>query len=269
MEKNNINLKKVIPIVAIALFGIIFIRSLITTVPTGFVGIRTRFGAVQDSVVNEGINLKVPFIEKIVKIDCKTQKIQTISESSTKDLQTVNVEIAVNYNVNKNTANLLYQEVGVNYANIIVEPAILESVKAAMAQYTAEELITRRGEVSNKIQETLIEKIADRGFTVTSFNITNLLFSDTYNEAIEAKVVAQQRVETAKAELEKTQVENEQKVAIAETEAKVMALQNAQITDKTLALKKLEKMEKMINKWSGNFPSTMLNDQITGLFNLD
>jgi len=269
MEKNNQNLKKIIMIAAMALLLVIIISSCITTVPTGYVGIRTRFGAVQSDIINEGMNLKIPFIEKIVKIDCRTQKVETSSESSTKDLQTVQVSIAVNYNVNKDTANLLYQEVGVDYASIIIQPAILESIKSAMAQYTAEELITKRAEVSNKIQETLISKIADRGFTITSFNITNILFSETYNEAIEAKVVAQQKVETAKAELEKTEVENQQKVAIAETEAKVMELQNVQVTDKILELKKLEIMQKMIEKWSGNFPSTMLNENITGLFNLD
>lgn len=269
MENNKVNLKKIILIAIVVLFFLIVVKSCITAVPTGYVGIRTRFGAVQNDVINEGINFKIPFVERIVKIDCKTQKVETSSESSTKDLQTVQVSIAVNYNVNKDTANLLYQEVGIDYASIIIEPAILESIKSAMAQYTAEELITKRAEVSSNIQETLIGKIANRGFTVTSFNITNLVFSDTYNEAIEAKVVAQQKVETAKAEFERTQVDNDKKIAIAETEAKIMELQNIQITDKTLALKKLEVMETMINKWSGNFPETMLNENITGLFNID
>jgi len=155
MEKNNQNLKKIIMIAAMALLLVIIISSCITTVPTGYVGIRTRFGAVQSDIINEGMNLKIPFIEKIVKIDCRTQKVETSSESSTKDLQTVQVSIAVNYNVNKDTANLLYQEVGVDYASIIIQPAILESIKSSMAQYTAEELITKRAEVSNKIQETL------------------------------------------------------------------------------------------------------------------
>ena len=81
----------------------------ITTVPTGFVGVKTRFGKVQDDVIQEGLNTKAPFIEKIVKIDCKTKKIETATEGSTKDMQTVSTSIAVNYNVNKETANKLYK----------------------------------------------------------------------------------------------------------------------------------------------------------------
>lgn len=240
----------------------------ITTVKTGFVGVKTRFGAVMNTTISEGINLKAPFIEKIVRIDCRTQKIEVTSESSTKDLQTVSATVAVNYNVVKETANKLYQTVGTEYQTIIVEPAILESIKSAMAQYTAEELITKRAEVGSKIQETLAAKITESGFSVTSFNITELEFTASYKEEIEKKAVAQQTVETAKAELEKQQIENQKEIAIAEKDAKVMALQNSEITDKTLALRRLEVQEKLINKWSGNLPSTMLNENISGLFNI-
>ena len=126
--------------IAIVIIAIIIFSS-ITTVPTGFVGVKTRFGKVQNTVIQEGLNLKMPFIEKIVRIDCRTQKLEVTSESSTKDMQTVKVSIALNYNVNKATANDLYQEVGVDFQNIIIQPAILESIKAVMAQYNAEELI--------------------------------------------------------------------------------------------------------------------------------
>lgn len=257
-----------IPSLIVILLLIVLFAS-IKTVPTGSVGVKTRFGAVQETMINEGINLKLPFIEKIVLINCKTKKIETASESSTKDMQTVNVTIAVNYNVNKNTANSLYQEVGLNYEDIIIRPAILESIKSSMAQYTAEELITKRSEVSTKIKDELINKISDRGFTVTGFNITNLLFSDVYNQAIEQKAVAQQQVETAKANLEKQQIENQQRISIAETDAKVMELQNSKITENTLKLKELENQEAFIKKWNGNLPSTMLSDKISTIFGIN
>lgn len=261
-------LKIVISIIIIILLLIVLFAS-IKTVPTGSVGVKTRFGAVQETMINEGINLKLPFIEKIVLINCKTKKIETTSESSTRDMQTVNVTIAVNYNVNKNTANSLYQEVGLNYEDIIIRPAILESIKSSMAQYTAEELITKRSEVSTKIKDELISKISNRGFTVTGFNITNIIFSEVYNQAIEQKAVAQQQVETAKANLEKQQIENQQRISIAETDAKVMELQNSQITENTLKLKELENQESFIKKWTGNLPSTMLSDKISTIFGID
>lgn len=246
----------------VILILIIILSGCLRTVPTGNVGIKTIFGKVQDEVVQEGLNFKRPFIEKIIKIDCKTKKIEETSEGSTKDMQTVQVSIAVNYNVRKDTANILYKEVGTDYEKIIISPAILETIKSTMAQYTAEELITKRAEVSNKIQETLKGKITKRGLDVTEFNITNIDFSEEFDKAIETKAVKQQEVVTAKAELEKQKIQNEKEISIAEKDAKVMNLQNKEITDKTLQLKKLEVQEKLINKWNGQLPSTTLGDNI-------
>lgn len=252
---------KRIIIATIIVIALIVILNCITTVRTGFVGVKTRFGAVTGATISEGINLKAPFIEKIVTIDCRTQKLQVSTEASTKDLQIVNASVAVNYNVNKDTANSLYQKVGTEYEKVLVEPAILESIKSVMANYTAEELVTKRSEVSDKIQTTLSSKISNNGFTVTSFNTTDLSFTETYKQAIEQKAVAQQQVETAKAELEKQNIQNQKEISIAEKDARVMALQNAEITDKTLALKELEIKQKMIEKWSGNLPSTMVSGE--------
>lgn len=261
MKSNKGEIGLYIAIGVIALIIIIFLAS-ITTVPTGYVGVKTRFGKVQNDVIQEGLNFKQPFVEKIVKIDCKTKKIETTSESSTKDMQTVQATVVVNYNVNKETANTLYKEVGKNYESIIINPAILESIKSSMAQYTAEELITKRAEVSNKIQETLSQKITRRGFNITEFNLTNIDFSDEYDKAIEAKAVKQQEVVTAKAELEKAQVDNKKKIENAKAEAEVMRQQNKTTTDKTLQLKKLEVQEQLIKKWDGKLPSTTLGNNI-------
>ena len=257
MEKKT----KLIIIGVVGVLIIITIFASITTVGTGEVGIKTRFGKVQDEMIQEGINLKVPFIERIIKIDCKTKKIEEEAESSTKDMQDVTAKIAVNYNVNKETANILYREIGKKYEEIIIEPAMQESIKSAMAQFTSEELITKRSDVSNKIQEILTEKISDKGFNITGFNIINLNFSDEYNEAIEQKAVKKQEVETAKAELEKQQIENERKIENAKAEAEVMRQQNLEITENTLRLKMLE-------KWNGQLPTTVLKEDILSLFNI-
>ena len=210
----------------------------------------------------------MPFVEKIVKIDCKTKKIEVASESSTKDMQTVNANIAVNYGVTKETANVLYQTVGKDYEQILIQPAMLESIKSAMAQYTAEELITKRADVSDSILSTLEQKLEGKGFGITGFNLTNVEFSQAYNDAIEAKAVAQQATEKAKAELEKAQIDNQKKIENAKADAEVMKAQNQEITDRTLALKELEIKEQLIEKWDGKYPSTMLGEQGL-LFNLD
>ena len=259
METKKIVLSVIASIVG--LFLIITLFKCFKTIPTGYVGIKTRFGKVQNTMIYEGINFKVPYIEKIIKIDCRTQKIEANTESSTKDMQVVNVSVAINYNVNKETANKLYQEVGKDYQNIIIQPAILESIKSVMARYNAEELITRRTEVSNAIQEELSNKINARGFNITDFNITNIDFSSEYNKAIETKAVKQQEVETAKYELEKQKIQNEKEIAEAEKDARVMELQNNQITENTLKLK-------VIEKWNGQLPTTSLSENILAMLGL-
>lgn len=253
----DFSIGKILGIIAGVLVAIILIIAMasITTVPTGFVGVKTRFGKVQDDVIQEGLNTKAPFIEKIVKIDCRTKKIETETSTASKDLQEVSLKVAVNYNVNKETANNLYKEVGTTYEDVIVNPSILESVKAITAQYTAEELITKRAEVSHKMQELLEEKIEIRGFNIVDFNIIDLNFSDAYNQAIEKKQVAEQEAKQAEYELQKSKVENEKKIAEAEANAKVMEVQNASTTENALKLKELEIQQKFIEKWNGQLPT--------------
>ena len=235
----------------IALFILTTIICSITTVPTGFVGIKTRFGQVQDAVIQEGFNFKLPYIEKIVKLDCRTQKTEYTMEASSKDLQKIsNFKVAVNYNITKDTANDLYRKVGVDYKSIIVEPAIQEAMKATIANYTAEELITKRNEVSAFALEALFNKLQDSGITLTALNIIDLSFSPEFDKAVEEKQIVEQQTEKAKYELEKAKVENEKKIENAKAEAEVMKQQNAQITDQYLRLKEIENQKDMIDKWN-------------------
>lgn len=262
---NNLNvkgsIKKAIIILIIFLLFITLLKSF-QSVPTGYVGIKTRFGKVSDDVIQEGLNFKIPYIEKIVLMDCRTQKSEVDSSTASKDLQEVSLNVAVNYNVNRDTSYELYRQVGINYESIIISPAILESVKSITAQYTAEELITKRAEVSNKMEETLKEKIEARGFNVVDFNITDLDFSAAYNQAIEKKQVAEQQAKQAEYELQKSKIENEKKIAEAEANAKVMQVQDATTTENALKLKELEIQKAAIEKWNGVLPSTMASDTV-------
>lgn len=254
--------------IAIIILIILIIAS-IATIPTGYVGVKTRFGQVQETMINEGLNFKLPFIEKIIKIDCRTQKCEYEMEASSKDLQKIsNIKIALNYNVDKSKANNLYKEVGKDFRDVLIEPTIFEAVKQGMSQYTAEELVTKRSEVSNVITQLLIDKLQGKGIIITALNITDLSFSEEFDKAIEQKQVVAQQTEQAKYELEKAKVENEKKVENAKAEAEVMKQQNQQITDNTLKLKELEVQQKMIDKWNGQLPTTALSDNISSLFNV-
>lgn len=267
---------KIHKIVKYVLLAIIVIFLIITffnsfkTIPTGFVGVKTRFGQVQDTMLNEGLNLKVPFIEKIVLMDCRTQKTEYTMEASSKDLQKIsNFKIAINYNITNDTANKLYRSVGVDYKSIVVEPAIQEAMKATVANYTAEELITKRNEVSEFALNKLSPKLQENGITLTSLNILDLSFSEEFDTAVEQKQIVEQETQKAQYELEKAKVENQKKIENAQADAEVMAAQNAQITDNYLRLKEIENQKAMIEKWNGQLPTTMTGSDVSSIFNVN
>ena len=258
---------KIASIVKWVIIGVIIFIALITffnsfkTIPTGFIGVKTRFGQVQDTMLNEGLNLKIPFIEKIVLMDCRTQKTEYTMEASSKDLQKIsNFRIAINYNITSETANKLYRGVGVDYKSIIVEPAIQEAMKATVANYTAEELITKRNEVSEYALNKLSPKLQENGITLTSLNILDLAFSEEFDTAVEQKQIVEQETQKAQYELEKARVENQKKIENAQADAEVMAAQNAQITENYLRLKEIENQKAMIEKWQGTLPNTVLSE---------
>ena len=131
-------------------FVIIAAINCIAIVNSGRAGVITTMGAVQGRVLGEGMHFKVPFIQSVVQVDVRTQKIEAHCSAVSKDLQAIATQVAVNYHVVREYAPSLYQEVGMSYADVIIAPAIQESVKKVTAQYSAEESITRRQEVSKK-----------------------------------------------------------------------------------------------------------------------
>ena len=214
---------------------------------SGQVGIKVRFGKVVDTQMNEGINFKIPIIEKIVKMNIQVQKIEIETESSSKDLQLVAMKLAVNYRVDSEKATSLYKNVGTKYQDVVLQPAIQESIKAVTSKYTAEELITKRNEVSNECMVELNKKVQRYGLNIDNFNIINFNFSNEFNKAIEEKQVAEQKVLTAKQELEKEKIEAEKKIVKAEAEKRANELKQQTLTDNIIK-------EKFIEKWNGELP---------------
>lgn len=241
----------VIPCIVI----IILLSASVTTIKSGEVGIRLRFGKVINGETNEGINFKIPIIEKIEKMNVRVQKVEANTNSSSKDLQEVQMSLAVNYQIDKANATNLYKNVGTSYEEIILEPAIQESIKAITSKYTAEELITNRSEVSIKCMEELAKKVEKYGLKVNDFNITNFNFSEEFNKAIEEKQVAEQKVLTAKQELEREKIEAEKKIVIAEAEKKANELKQKSLTDNVIK-------EKFIEKWNGELPKVTSSNNI-------
>ena len=218
-------------------------------VKTGEVGIKTRFGKIVGSTTSEGIVFKSP-LDKINIINIKIQKYENRGglATSTKDMQIVNnIKVVVNYQVDGKKAVDLYKTVGINYKDTILDPAIQETIKSVISQYTAEELVTKRSEVSVDINETLNEKINNYGIKSVSVAINNFDFSEEYNKAIENKAVAEQEVETSKNQLEKAKVDAETKKVIAQGEADANKIKEKTLTDNIIK-------QQFIEKWNGELP---------------
>ena len=254
------NIKKIVISVVIALAVLVVGASSLHAVPAGHTGVVTRFGAVDDTVLSEGQNVLIPFVTRDVDMNNQVTKAEVVSASASKDLQTVNSTVALIYRIESLSAASVYQNIGVNYENVVVIPAIQEAVKSVMAQYTAEELITLRQTVGAEIQEEISSKLTPYGFSTQSVNIVDFQFSEEFNAAIEAKQTAQQNALKAEQDLARVKVEAEQKIAEAQAEAESYRLKSQEITDQML------KME-FIDKWDGKLPVVVSDGQ--SLFNID
>ncbi|MBC8611148.1 FtsH protease regulator HflK [uncultured Ruminococcus sp.] len=238
---------KTILIAAIIIVVLVIGALSIVIIPAGHTGVVTNFGAVSDSVLQEGLHFKVPFVQNVVKVDNRVTKVEVPFTSASRDLQTVEGSVSVNYRISPDSSALVYQNFGRSVEDTLVIPAIPECIKAVMAQYSAEELITKRQNVSEEIKTAISEKIDSYGMYIEVFNMTDFNFSEEFNAAIEAKQTAQQNALKAEQDLERIKVEAEQKVEEAKAEAEAYKLKNAQITDKTL-------LNDWIEKWDGKLP---------------
>ena len=221
-------------------------------------GVVLNFGAVQKNVLGEGLHLRIPIMQEVVLMDVKVQKAVTDAASASADLQDVTSSVALNYHVVPDKANVVYQTLGIDFKNRIIDPAIQEVMKAVSARYTAEELITKRAAVSEAMRENLAERLLNYNIAVDAFSIVSFSFSKVFTEAIEAKQTAEQLALKSKRDLERIKIEAEQKVTAARAEAESLRLQKENISLDLIELRKVEANLKAIDKWNGILP------QVTG-----
>lgn len=219
------------------------------TVRAGERGIMLQWGAVTGRVLGEGLYFRIPVMQQVVVMDVKVQKEQVEVSAASKDLQSVNSVVAVNFHVNPEKAARIYQEIGEDYKVRLIDPALQESVKASTAKYTAEELITKRELVRDDIKAHLTDKLTPRGIEVDDFNIVDFNFSRSFNEAIEAKVTAEQSALAAKNKLEQIKFEAEQQISYARGKAEALRIEADALKSnpQVLQLRTLE-------KWDGRLP---------------
>ncbi|HEU4822162.1 MAG TPA: prohibitin family protein [Nitrososphaeraceae archaeon] len=214
----------VIPIIiGIIIISVIAVSS-VRIVDAGNRGVLVQFGNVDtDTSLDEGLHFVVPFRDNVVQMEVRTQKLVEDTTSASKDLQDVSTQVALNYHVNPDRAQVLYQQLGFDYANRVIVPAIQESVKQVTARFNAEELITKRETVKNQIEEQITARLSAYNIIADAISITDFQVSQLFRSAVEAKVAAQQRALQAQNELRRIQIEAQQ------NEAKAIGEQKANI----------------------------------------
>jgi regulator of protease activity HflC (stomatin/prohibitin superfamily) len=248
--------KKIIMTIALLIVLWIAVRALnpFVLVGAGERGVVLNFGAVQDNVLGEGLHLRVPVMQKIALVDVRIQKSQTDAESVSKDLQDTKSVVAVNYHASPDKVNKIFQNIGTEFKERIVDPAVQEVVKAITARYTAVELITQREKVRNEIKDLLRQRLIAYDIIVDDFSIVNFRFSQQFEAAIESKQTAEQLALKAQRDLERIKIEADQKIASAKAEAESLRLQKENVTPQLIQLRKIEASLKAIEKWDGHMP---------------
>ena len=220
--KTSFKVIKRLVALAIAVFlALIVLPNCFATVPVGSTGIMLTMGKVEDTALPEGMHFKIPFVQRIVSMDNRVKKLELSTEAFSKDIQTVSATLAVNYRLQTEKTFAIYKSTGTAYEDNLIVPATHEVLKSVCAQYTAEELISKRAESSDKMRDELDAKLSQIGISITDFNIIDFDFSDEFISAVESKQVAEQLKKKAATENETAiaQAEREKQVSIKQSEA--------------------------------------------------
>ncbi len=245
-----------------------------TIVPAGYTGVVLTLGEVSKTSYDSGFHLKIPFVQTVETMSNKIQVYETPASAVSKDLQTVSSNIAVNYRLVSLNSASMYEDVGKDYKTVLIAPVVQECMKSATAKYTAEQLITERQAVGDEVKTALELKLKDYGIYIEKFNIVNFDFSDEFNNAIEAKQVAEQNL--LKTETEQKQVkviaqtDADKKIITAKAEAEaILAQAQAQadanklleesLSDKVIAYEQIQKWNGVMPKVTGSNSGMLIN----------
>lgn len=238
--------------VLLALFVLAVLTSFFVIVNAGERGVLLKFGAVQNVVLAEGIHPILPIVHTVKKLSVRVQSQEITAEASSKDLQDVYTDVALNWHIVPEETYLIFQQIGEQPAIIqnIINPAVEEVLKAVMAKYTAEEIITKRGEVKTGVDQALIERLRPYHITVDDISLVHVHFSNRFSDAVEAKQVAEQEAKRAEFVALKAIREAEARVNLAKGEAEAQQLLQQSLTPDLL-------QRQAIEKWNGNLPLVM------------
>ncbi|WP_138497319.1 prohibitin family protein [Nostoc sp. PA-18-2419] len=235
------------------LTALLFLITLLLTpcviINPGERGVLMKFGEVQSQILGEGIHLIIPVYNTVKKLSIRVQKQQIYTEASSKDLQNVFTDVALNWHIIPQEANAIFQEIGdeQNVIDRIINPAIEEVLKAVIAKYTAEEIITKRKEVKAEVDDALSSRLNSYHVAINDISLVHVHFSEEFSEAVEAKQIAEQEAKQASYIALKATKQAEAKVNLARGEAEAHRLLRNGLTPEIL-------QRQAIEKWNGKLP---------------
>ncbi|MGL4232525.1 MAG: prohibitin family protein [Casimicrobium sp.] len=245
----------------LAAFFVLWVAEPLVVVPAGNRGVKTTFGKVQQEVLGEGLYFRIPIAQQIHLMNVQLQKGEGAGHAASRDLQHVEVNAAINYRLDSARVAEIYQGIGTAHevGDRIILPAVHEAVKATVAAFTAEELVTRRADVRERIRAQLETRLAPRGVVVEDFAVTGFRFSKEFEAAIEEKSKAEQMKLKAERDLARIRVEAEQTVAKAKAEAEALTLQRKAEAE-SLAAQRAQLTRELIQweavrRWDGKLPT--------------
>ncbi|HNW45127.1 MAG TPA: prohibitin family protein [Elusimicrobiales bacterium] len=243
--------KLLLPILVVALFMLSFSAYFI--VSPGEVAIKTRLGSIVDSY-SEGLHFKLPFIESVTRFSIQIQRANIKTQAFSKDLQTMNAHLVVNHRIQKETAVSIFRNLGPDYVQNIVDPAVQEVFKAIAARYSAERVISERNELVMELNTEVKDRLTKKEIIVTDISVVDLDFTEQFLRAVEDKQVADQQAQMAGKLVEKAKRDAEQQIAKSRGEAEALRMQREQVTPSLIELRKVDAQLKAIEKWNGVLP---------------
>ncbi|MBK4732398.1 prohibitin family protein [Oxynema sp. CENA135] len=233
-------------------------------VDAGQRGVLKKFGAVQDTVLGEGLHPIVPIVYSVEKISVRVDKSDIPAQAASKDLQDVKMNVALNWSIDPQKVNEVYQSIGDSEQVVqrIIFPAVSEVVKAATAKKNAEEIITKRTELKDEIDRELQARLQDYGLIIRDISLVDVAFSPEFAKAIEAKQIAEQDAKRAVFRAQQAEQDAQAEINRARGQAEAQRLLRETITQEIL-------QQAAIEKWNGQFPMVMGNDGALPFININ
>lgn len=246
---------------ALRLFSLMLCLALLSrffvVVPAGERGVLMRFGAVQERILEEGMHPLVPLVNSVKLLSVRVQSFTTDTEAASRDLQDVAAQVALNWHLDPLVVNQVYQRIGgVNQITTsVIRPAIEDSIKAVLASFTAEQLVTERSQVKEAIGQLLTQRLAHYNLLLDDVDLLQVDFSERFREAVEAKQVAEQEAKRAEFESIRAQRQADARVYLARGQAQAQQLLQAGLTPEIL-------QHEAIEKWNGHLPLVVGQDAV-------